>query len=494
MPLPFGHCGGLFYYATQLIRPSRESMNAMGSVGNQALFNLVLARWLSVDGEPVSGVFGDDLQVAIDAADVVVAPGVAMLYDAGADDPYDLLYRPVVLEEETSLSLAPPHATETRIDVVSVAPTMVEDTEAQVWVRGSGILNPHMLPTRKRFSSLVEITQGVPGAGPPATPAGHLKLAEIHVAPGLPVEVLDCRPILNVSAGIRPVPGEDHVVTGMSWSRGTEGVTVREGVYQIDGYRFRHSGAQLPVAENTTGSTRYDLLVAKANGAVELLIGDAGLPTADDAPAGTLALAWFAVDDDSLIVDSGDLRETGTIGHAQMRGGAVSTRAIQDKAVTAEKLADDAVSGVNIEPGSVTVKKLHPNLFSRGLFGVRLVHLSYNSATRQHVFEAQMVDADFEPIGAMMTFNCTLRDHNWDPSGVTGMALDADSKVGAGTQILAHSDVTGKALIRVNVDPGKPTSIHHLEVQPIGDGGGVFSIRLGGGGGAWLAFTTTAGP
>lgn len=481
MAHPFTRCGGLFLWATQYIRPTRDIFNRMGSIANQALFNLVMTRLMAHQGSPVNGVFGDDFLVT-EAGDglLQVAPGMGLYHDDAASDPHGLAYRPFVSAQGQTLPVDESDATLDRVDVVSVAPAEVDDTPETLRVRSSGNLGPHEIQTRRRFSASIVVTKGVPGEAAPETPAGHVKLAEVRVlASGAGMVVSDHRPILTLGRDIRPVPGENHVVEGLEPSLlGPAAVGVAAGIADFGGrrVRFAQAGPFSPIP-NATGATRYDLILAHGDGTIALTEGTGAQPTQADAPAGSLLLGYAPINIAGQVQATVDRRETGSIGPAQLRRGAV-----------VGAIADGELTGAKLAAGTVTTPKLAAE--ARPVW-VQLTHAGYNAGTGRHTIQVQIVDADGSPVARRVDLACIMRDQAWSD----------DSNTAVQWKIIASapspiSNVSSRRLVRTGSDGSLMLQVEHLgivvgsgttayfEVQPLGTPGG----------GGWVSFPVDAAP
>lgn len=417
--IPLDNAGGSNLIGSQYVRLTQDIVNRIGSAANVALFNLVLGRLLSDDGANlVSGVVGDDLKVTEADGLVSIAPGFGMFADASATDTHAPSYRPVVVDSIVTLPLDEADPVDDRIDIVSVAPDDVDDVPETVWVRGSSGLGPVDLPTRRRFSASVTLTKGTPGAGVPATPSGHMKLAEVTVlAADAGVEVVDCRPILNLNRVIRPVPGEGRVVEGLEPSMvGVTGAAVEAGIAEIDGYRYRFQATgEMQPTHNAGAPSRYDLLLAKTDGTIELVEGTTTQPTDDDVPAGALLIGVVVVKGASAGVQAViDRREFGSIGAAQLRAGAV-----------VESIGDGELPGAKLETGAVTTAKIaaaarpvYPKVTYEG-----------NDGLLEHYVSIQITDAAGFPVAREVSLLVAARDTSW------GLASGQDIAVTGGGSV-----------------------------------------------------------
>jgi hypothetical protein len=94
----------------------------------------------------------------------------------------------MVLEATDTKAIGDNTSGNPRIDLVSVGYSDVDDIQEsrQFWDQTGGFAFPQNVDTRKTTTATVVVTQGVPAASPsvPATPAGHVALAQIAVEDG----------------------------------------------------------------------------------------------------------------------------------------------------------------------------------------------------------------------------------------------------------------------------------------------------------------------
>src|SRR5690606_27224588 len=115
-------------------------------------------------------------------------------------------YKPIVVGQTVTLPLEEADPVDDRIDVVSVAPHMVDGEPDTVWVGSPSGLSPADVDTLRSFSASVVITTGTPGDGAPATPAGHMKLAEVTVlAADAGIVIEDFRDVIVLGGDVRPL-------------------------------------------------------------------------------------------------------------------------------------------------------------------------------------------------------------------------------------------------------------------------------------------------
>jgi len=172
------------------------------------------------DGAPRSGVFGDSFEVtATGGLAISVGVGLGFYYNSAETSDWWSHWRPLANSAAAPRVHAARDALLDRIDVVSAAPDTADDNTVADQIRNpaTGVINTQNIDTRRRWSSTITVTTGVPGAipVPPALPAGHIYLADVLVpsaAAGTPIEITDRRTKLKItmdklsSQGLRSAP------------------------------------------------------------------------------------------------------------------------------------------------------------------------------------------------------------------------------------------------------------------------------------------------
>lgn len=461
MAHPIERPGGIRLFPTQYIRVTRGMLNEIGTVANQTLFDLLAARLFG--GR--SGVLGDDLRVTDAGGGLIeVAPGVGFLHDDDEDDPYAPVYKPIVVGQAITLPLEEADDTDDRIDVVSVAPHMVDGEAEEIWVGSPNGLSPAEVDTLRSFSAAVVVTTGTPGDGAPATPAGHLKLAEVTVlAADAGIVIEDFRNVIVLGGDVRPLPG-DRVIEGLTPSAvGFTAAEVAAGIAEVGGYRMRFDAAgPFEPEANSTGATRYDPIVAQSDGTIAMLVGGSSQPTQADVPEGTLLLGIAVVNLVGAVQAVLDRREFGLIGAAEIKANAVGEAALEDGAVTTTKIANNAVS---------TSKMLAA---ARPAY----VQLSVGTAApgNPRPIDVQLVDGSGSPLSREVVLWCRCLD------GSSAAQHHVLSETGAGTpltpagetEMMIRTSASGTA--QITVTPAASGASAHLFVA--------LADTMGGGGSA----------
>lgn len=182
------------------------------NIGEMALRAMTALLSRMVADEPStfpSGFFGDDCKVTVDSGLTMdVAAGIGFFnYNAYDVDDHDhVVYRPIAFNGD-QVTLGAHHATLGRIDIISIAPNYedVAEESRQIWDPGTESFGPENVYTRRVVSYTLTVTAGTPHASPaaPATPAGHIKLAECAVpATSGAVDVTDVRPLLLLAPSL----------------------------------------------------------------------------------------------------------------------------------------------------------------------------------------------------------------------------------------------------------------------------------------------------
>jgi hypothetical protein len=153
-------------------------MQAMGDLG---LANLtLLARAFLTPGVTSRVVRGGRVSATDPASKNVLVGALAAVNPSGAI---------IILESEATKAIADNASGNDRIDLVSVSVALVDDEEAErkFWNPSTETSFDSDTDTRSTATVTVTVTQGVPSAspGPPATPAGHVALAQVLVVDGM---------------------------------------------------------------------------------------------------------------------------------------------------------------------------------------------------------------------------------------------------------------------------------------------------------------------
>jgi len=276
----------------------------------QGMFDLIMAglTWDNVNDAPRDGVLGDGLTVAVVAGlNISVSPGVGFFYDSTVTDEFPARYRPIVVSASDTSKWCLARESDPRIDVVSIAPDTDTDTSEANPTVVDGVPGSLTQDRRKFYTYAITITKGTAAAVPvaPATPSGHLKLAEVNVpATSGALVIRDCRPILQIGDRIASVPGREY---HSNWVPGastemevTQSATpsmvlrVAGGSVDIYGQRLRFAPQTVTVTTADATNPRIDVVTATSAGVLAVVAGTpAGSPSVPS--AGSVALAQVAV-------------------------------------------------------------------------------------------------------------------------------------------------------------------------------------------------------
>jgi len=297
------------------------------------------------DGDPFEGFFGDDCLVTVSSGlTLSIAAGLGYYYDTSASDEFGPIYKPIAVSAAFTATLDAHNPSNPRYDVLSLAPATDDDQAATRYVMdGSGVVSSQAVDKRRRFAYSLTVTKGTAGASPvvPATPSGHIKIAEVYVpASSGAVTIYDTRPILRLGHDLVDHAADalgDHVVgssTELQVSASSPAsmvVSVARGDAVIDGYRYSYPRTLLTIAAAHATLDRVDVVVADVDGTVQVVAGTAGgAPGA--AGAGQVLLATIAVDATVTTITGGDITD-GRV-RESLDGGQ-----IQDDTVTCRAMA-----------------------------------------------------------------------------------------------------------------------------------------------------------
>lgn len=132
-----------------------------------------------------SVVFGDSFKVSyVNSTTMQVKLGNGFYYDNTQVDP-EPQNRALRVASNTNKTIATPHGSLNRYDVVSIAPARaVSDTDTRNFKdAGTGDVSEVTMDIETDWESTLTVTQGTASGSPavPSTPAGHIKLCEVLV-------------------------------------------------------------------------------------------------------------------------------------------------------------------------------------------------------------------------------------------------------------------------------------------------------------------------
>lgn len=312
MPTPLDTPGGeKLWVAGELI--TLVSQRRIQWIADQGVLNLLAAGllWDLANDAPRNGFLGDGCAVSVVAGlNIEVAAGIGFFYDATITDVFKASYLPIVVAAADSSQSCDARDANPRIDVVSLAPNTDTDTTESVGTKVGGVIGSSSTAQRQFYTYTMTITKGTAAAVPvaPATPTGHVKVAEINVPATVGALVVrDCRPILQIGDRIAPVPGREYhsnwVPGASSELEVTESATpsmvlrVAGGAADIYGQRLRFAPQTVTVTTAHATLDRHDLVLAYADGTMSVLAGTPAFPaTTPDTPVDAVCLARVNVD------------------------------------------------------------------------------------------------------------------------------------------------------------------------------------------------------
>jgi hypothetical protein len=466
--------GGVLWNTNQRI--DHDDLNNVAQMALQSL-TAALARLLEgeVAGVPVSG-FGDGdcLVTGTGGLGYSVAPGIGWYLDTTVADAFDPVYRPIVNPVAVTGNLAA-HEADPRIDVISIGPATVDEESdtRQIWDVGTGSFAPASVSTLRRLYRTITITKGTAAFTPaaPATPAGHIKIAECDVpATSGAIVVNDMRPALGVAHSML-IPGIAWTANHIPGSGGEllvtaaagQGCLVAQGPAVINGLLYRIRRKDEPHAvyggSNISGQDRIDVISAKSDGTVNVTVGTPGTPPAVPAtPANSVALA------ECYIPDSGtdysvitDVRQRSAIGTAQLQLAAVGAWQIMPSAVSTTKVADGAITDAKMATKHVVPVMAH------GAEGSNTIGITIDSK-----------DADGNVVVETIRYLVEVFDNNLDRASVgVNFFITTCSKgteISAGTEeaaMVADSDANGELDFGVIDDSGVSTATVWVKATPL---------------------------
>lgn len=329
MATPRTNPGGHIIYA-EGEKILSSDLEYMGAMAEQTAYHLWARLVEGAAGTPISGFIGDDCKVTASGLTATIAPGWGFWYDSSSTSAFTTHYKPIVVASSTTQAINAHHATLARWDLISLRPNTASDQSATRNVKDLITLDvaSQTVDKRTRWTYTLTYTAGTASATPttPATPAGDIAIARIRVpATAGAVTVDDLRPIVSIQAGAASDPGVDYATNfvGNYTPSGWADLVVSESstpsmVLQVDGGEAVIQGARYRYGYQTVTCTaahatleRIDLVVADADGTLQVLAGTPG-----GAPA--------SVASDQLLLATVTIPATDTaIGSAQIVDGRV---------------------------------------------------------------------------------------------------------------------------------------------------------------------------
>lgn len=208
-----------------------EDLNAIPKAVYRSIYdNLVY----ELGQRKASVFFGDSLKVEyINNSTVMVRKGMAFALEPLQVNPENK-YRPIIVENDESIVLPPPHATLPRFDLIVVKSEIVPDLTGvrKYKSASSSTVANQNFTLQEKFSANILVVEGGADSLPPAVPSGFVKIAEVYVEPvtGLTSQsgIVDKRSLFPV--------GADMALNTIGFTRLTNGsaITISQLMYEID--------------------------------------------------------------------------------------------------------------------------------------------------------------------------------------------------------------------------------------------------------------------
>lgn len=230
--------GGARKWNTNEAVASADMIKA-GTIAEQSFWDGFVARLFG--GAP-GGFLGADCLGAKGAGDLdyTVEAGMGIIPLTGGD--FDPDYTPLYVDVQQTGTADAHDGANPRIDILSLAPLDVDDVSSSVKIKSGGAINPQTLTTRRRRSFALVYTAGTPAGSPsaPATPAGHLPVAELAVpAAAGPLVATDTRVLIGtvadgIAAGaVTPAKLSEQTTWLKLTSLGAEAGNIRSAAFQL---------------------------------------------------------------------------------------------------------------------------------------------------------------------------------------------------------------------------------------------------------------------
>lgn len=329
-----------------------EDLNRLATMSFRSLMHLLSeVLYNREEGNPCEGVLNDGLVVTSSGGlNYSVARGYAFHYDSAETDDWESHYQVVCLSA-ASAGTHVAHEANPRWDIISVAPATVDDESETDSVRdpATGTVTSTTINTRRAWSATVTVTKGTAAAVPaiPATPSGHIKIAEVWVpATSGDVVVYDVRPRVFLGQDVARGLAGDGAASDCVLGSGDEllveadggGMYVfvdagNEGEVMYGGYRYHGPSCRKSISAAHATLDRIDVVEAHYEGYLSVIAGTPASPPVAPAPSGDgVVLAEVYVTAGATVIlapNVTDRRVREPIGEAQ----------IQDDEVTQRKIA-----------------------------------------------------------------------------------------------------------------------------------------------------------
>jgi len=343
-------------------RLSFQDLINLANLGNRSALHL-LAEILrdALGSAPASGFFGSSCKVTSSGGlNYSIATGYGLYYDAAATSDW-LTHYSVIANIATVNGTHAAHEANPRWDIISLAPNTLDDESEVDQVRdpATGTITPTTIYTRRRWHRTVTVTKGTAAAVPsvPATPAGHIKIAEVWVpATSGDVVVYDVRPRImlgqDLARGLAgpgafadcvPGTGDELLVEADGGGMYVFVDAANGAEFFYEGYRYHGAPGRKAVTASDATHDRIDLVEMHYEGYLVVWAGTPATPPAAPSPSGDgVVLAEVYVTAGATVINPvnvTDLRERAPIATQQIQDGAVTEDQIGNNEVTQRKMA-----------------------------------------------------------------------------------------------------------------------------------------------------------
>lgn len=236
-------------------------------------------------------------------------------------------FLPIVRAQAYTGTLGAHDATHPRLDRVCIRAATIgdESTSRNVKNPSTNLVTSASVDQRLRLTSDVLVVEGTPAANPtpPATPAGYVAIGEALVPAVSGAAVWsDIRPVLELGHYFRGLPrhavgnyvplGTSNELQVTATSPASMAVYVTRGRAVINGIsRFYRAAVYPPLTVSAAHASlgRFDLVVARQNGTLDVVAGTAGSGVPPAVPSNAIALAMITVAPTVTTITSGDLTD-----------------------------------------------------------------------------------------------------------------------------------------------------------------------------------------
>lgn len=315
---------------------TETDVDRIGSMALQSLLAVLSLMFFDDEqGVPLSGfprdTLGRDHCIVTGTGDLSfsVSTGWGFMFDSAASvaEFGQNRFSPIVRASAYTGSLGAHDATHPRLDRVCIRPSTTADQAASRNVKdpGTGIVSSTSVNQRLRLASDVLVVAGTPAASPtpPATPAGYVAIGEALVpAVSGAATWSDIRPVLELGHYFRGLPvhavgnyvplGNSNELLVTAASPAAMSVYVTRGRAVINGInRFYRAAVYPPLTVTAAHASlgRFDLVVARQNGTLDVVAGTPGSGVPPAVPSNAVPLAMITVAPAVTTIVSGNLTD-----------------------------------------------------------------------------------------------------------------------------------------------------------------------------------------